>query len=96
MCRSIRTLAHFDPPATAEEVRAAALQFVRKLSGTTRPSRANAAAFDRAVDEMTAAAHRLIEALTTSAPPRTREGEAARARARGLRRAQATRVAPQG
>jgi len=86
MCRNIKTLANFEPPATPDEVRASALQFVRKLSGTTRPSRANAAAFERAVDEVSAAAHRLIDALTTPAPPRSREGEAARARARGLRR----------
>ena len=82
MCRSIKTLHNFDPPATAEEVRAAALQFVRKLSGSTRPSAANAAAFDRAVDEVAAAAGRLLDGLVTSAPPKSREEEAAKARAR--------------
>jgi hypothetical protein len=82
MCRNIRTLANFEPPATDDELRASALQFVRKLSGTTRPSRANAEAFDRAVDEVTAAAHRLIASLQTNAPPRTREEEAREARAR--------------
>ncbi len=82
MCRNIRTLANFEPPATDDELRASALQFVRKLSGTTRPSRANAEAFDRAVDEVTAAAQRLIASLTTTAPPRDREEEARKARAR--------------
>jgi len=86
MCRNIKTLANFDPPATADEIRASALQFVRKLSGTTRPARANEQAFDRAVTEVTAAAHRLIESLTTSAPARNREEEARKARERGLRR----------
>lgn len=86
MCRSIKTLANFEPPATDEEIRAAALQFVRKLSGTTRPSRANEAAFERAVDEVTAAATRLIASLTTNAPPRNREMEALRARERINRR----------
>lgn len=82
MCRNIKTLANFEPPATDDEVRASALQFVRKLSGTTRPSRANAEAFDRAVEEVAAAAHRLLDALTTHAPPRNREVEAEKARAR--------------
>ena len=82
MCRSIKPLANFEPPATDEEIRAAALQFVRKLSGTTRPSRANEAAFERAVDEVTVAATRLLSSLTTSAPPRNREAEALKARAR--------------
>jgi hypothetical protein len=82
MCRSIKTLHNFAPPATDEEIRASALQFVRKLSGSTRPSQANAAAFSRAVDEVTTAAHRLLDALVTSAPPRHREVEAAKARAR--------------
>jgi len=86
MCRNIRTLAHFAPPATPDEVRAAALQFVRKLSGTTRPSRANADAFDRAVDEVTVAAERLLAALVTSAPPRDRAEEARKARERSARR----------
>jgi hypothetical protein len=85
MCRNIKTLANFEPPATDDEVRASALQFVRKLSGTTRPSRANEAAFDRAVDEVTDAARRLIASLTTSAPPRDREAEARKARARFAR-----------
>jgi hypothetical protein len=86
MCRNIKTLANFEPPATDDEIRASALQFVRKLSGTTRPSRANEAAFNQAVDEVTDAAHRLITALKTSAPPRNREEEARRAQARTARR----------
>jgi hypothetical protein len=86
MCRNIRTLANFEPPATEEEIRASALQFVRKLSGTTRPSRANEAAFDRAVEEVTAAAARLIASLTTSAAPRSREEEARKARERARER----------
>lgn len=86
MCRNIKTLANFDPPATDEEIRASALQFVRKLSGTTRPSRANQAAFDRAVDDVTEAAQTLIHSLQTSAPPRDREEEERKARERSLRR----------
>jgi len=86
MCRNIKTLANFEPPATDDEIRASALQFVRKLSGTTRPSRANEVAFERAVDEVTAAAHRLIASLTTSAPPRDREVEARKARDRARER----------
>lgn len=86
MCRNIRTLANFDPPASEDEVRAAALQFVRKLSGTTRPSRRNEDAFNRAVDEVAVAASRLLESLETSAPPRDRDVEAARARERNRRR----------
>ena len=86
MCRNIRTLANFAPPATDAEVRDAALQFVRKLSGTTRPSRANAEAFDRAVDDVTAAAQRLLASLVTAAPPRDREEEARKARARSAAR----------
>ena len=86
MCRSIKTLANFEPPATDEEIRAAALQFVRKLSGTTRPSRANEAAFARAEDEVTQAAQRLIDALETSAAPRSREEELRKARERSARR----------
>jgi len=86
MCRNIKTLANFDPPATPEEIRASALQFVRKLSGTTQPSRANQAVFDAAVEEVAAAATRLISALTTSAPPRNREDEARKARERAARR----------
>jgi hypothetical protein len=86
MCRNIKTLANFAPPATDDEIRASALQFVRKLSGVTRPSRANEAVFELAVDEVTAAAHRLIDSLKTSAPPRNREDEAAKARERSRER----------
>ena len=86
MCRNIRTLANFAPPATDEEIRASALQFVRKLTGTARPSRANEAAFNEAVDDVTAAARRLIDALATSAPPRNREEEARKARERSRQR----------
>jgi hypothetical protein len=86
MCRNIRTLHNFEPQATEEEVRAAALQYVRKLSGTTRPSRANEAAFERAVDEVAAASSRLLAALVTNSPPRDREQEAARARERAAKR----------
>jgi hypothetical protein len=86
MCRNIRVLANFDPPATDDEIRASALQFVRKLSGTTRPSRTNEEAFNRAVEEVTAAAERLIASLSTTAPPRNREEEAQKARERSLRR----------
>jgi len=86
MCRNIKTLANFEPPATNDEIRASALQFVRKLSGATRPSRANEAAFNRAVDEVTAAAHRLIDSLQTSAPPRNREEEARKAQERAVKR----------
>ena len=86
MCRNIKTLANFAPPATHDEIRASALQFVRKLSGTTRPSRANEEAFDRAIEEVTAAAHRLIDSLKTSAPPRNREEEARKARERSRER----------
>jgi hypothetical protein len=82
MCRNIRTLHNFEPPATEEEIDAAALQYVRKVSGQTRPSRANEAAFARAVDEVAAATARLLEALVTNAAPRDREVEAAKARAR--------------
>ena len=82
MCRNIKILANFAPPATEEEIRASALQFVRKLSGANRPSRANEAAFNLAVEEVTAAAHRLIFSLTTSAPPRNREDEIRKARER--------------
>jgi hypothetical protein len=86
MCRNIRTLANFEPPATDDEVRAAALQFVRKVSGTTHPSRANQAAFDRAVDEVAASARRLIDSLEIRAPARDREEEARKARARSAER----------
>lgn len=86
MCRNIKVLANFAPPATDDEVRASALQFVRKLSGTTRPSKANEAAFNRAVDEVTAAARRLLDSLVINAPPRNREEEARKARERSRRR----------
>lgn len=86
MCRNIKTLANFAPPATDEEIRASALQFVRKLSGANRPSRANEVAFNSAVDEVTAAAHRLIHSLTTSTPPRNREEEARKAQERARER----------
>lgn len=86
MCRNIRTLHNFDPPATEDEVRASALQFVRKLSGSTHPSKANEAVFERAVDEVAEAARRLLDGLTTNAPPKNREEEAAKARARAAER----------
>jgi len=82
MCRNIKTLANFEPPASEAEIRASALQFVRKLSGASRPSRANELAFDRAVDEVTAAAGRLVQSLTSAAPPRNREEEARKAQLR--------------
>jgi len=82
MCRNIKTLANFEPPATNDEIRASALQFVRKLSGMNSPSRANEAAFNHAVDEVTACAHRLIFSINTAAPPRNREAEARKARER--------------
>lgn len=86
MCRNIKTLANFEPPASDGEIREAALQFVRKLSGTTNPSRANEPAFERAVDEVTEAAGRLIRSLATSAPPRNREEEARKAQERARQR----------
>ena len=86
MCRNIKTLANFEPPATSDEVRASALQFVRKLSGSTHPSRANEAAFNRAVDEVTASAERLIQSLQTKAPPRNREEEMRKAKERSQKR----------
>jgi hypothetical protein len=86
MCRNIRTLHNFDPPATDEEIRASALQYVRKVSGFNRPSQANAAAFERAVDAVTAISTELLEALVTAAPPKNREVEAAKRRARGAER----------
>jgi hypothetical protein len=86
MCRNIRTLANFDPPATEDEIHASALQFVRKLSGTARPSRANEAPFNTAVAEVSEAATRLIRSLSSAAPPRNREEEATKARERSLRR----------
>ena len=86
MCRNIKTLANFEPPATDDEIRASALQFVRKLSGTARPSRANEAAFNLAVEEVTDAAQRLIASIKTNAPPRNRDVEAQKARERSLKR----------
>lgn len=90
MCRNIRTLHNFQPPATEEEIRAAALQFVRKLCGFTRPARANEPAFNRAVDQVTKAAHELLDSLVTNAPPRDREAEARKARARAADRFRST------
>jgi hypothetical protein len=86
MCRNIRTLHNFEPPATAEEIRASALQYVRKISGSTKPSRANAEAFEQAVEEVTAASEKLLASLVTHAPPRNREVEAAKAKARAAER----------
>ena len=86
MCRNIKTLHNFKPPATAEEIRASSLQFVRKLSGFTKPSKANEAAFNHAVEQVSQAAHELLASLVTNAPPRDREVEAARARARTAER----------
>ena len=86
MCRNIHTLFNFEPPATEDEVRDASLQYVRKISGFTKPSQANAEAFERAVDEVASATQRLIESLVTSAPPKDREVEAERARARAAKR----------
>jgi len=86
MCRNIKTLANFAPPATDDEVRASALQFVRKLSGTTHPSHANEEAFNAAVEEVTIVARRLIDSLTTKAPPRNREEEAQKAKERSAKR----------
>ena len=86
MCRNIRTLHNFEPPATEDEVHAAALQYVRKISGSTKPSQANTAAFERAVEAVAAASRELLDALVTSAPPRDREVEAQRAKARSAAR----------
>jgi len=86
MCRNIRTLHNFEPPATDEEVREASLQYVRKISGSNKPSQANAEAFERAVDEVTLATRRLLDELVTSAPPKDREVEAAKRRARAAER----------
>jgi hypothetical protein len=86
MCRNIRTLHNFEPPAREDEVRAAALQYVRKISGSTKPSRANEAAFDRAVEAVTAVSAELLASLVTTAPPRDREVEAAKAKARAAER----------
>jgi hypothetical protein len=86
MCRNIRTLHNFEPPATEDEVRASALQYVRKISGSTKPSQANAEAFERAVDEVAAVTRTLLDALVTNAPPKDREVEAAKKRARAAER----------
>jgi len=86
MCRNIRPLHNFEPPATEDEVRAAALQYVRKISGSTQPSQANAAAFEHAVETVAAASDELLESLVTAAPPKDRETEAAKARARAQKR----------
>ena len=86
MCRNIKTLHNFKPPATDEEIRASAIQFVRKLSGFTKPSKANEDVFNQAVEEVTEAAHRLLDSLITTAPPRDREIEALKARARAAER----------
>ena len=86
MCRNIRTLHNFEPPATDAEIHASALQYVRKISGMNKPSAANAAAFDMAVQAITAITHELVDSLTTTAPPRNREIEAAKARERGAAR----------
>jgi hypothetical protein len=97
MCRNIRTLYHFEPPVTDEEIRAASLQFVRKVSGFTKPSIANQVPFDRAVDEVSTTVRRLLDALVTTAPAKNREIEVAKARARGrARRERLERVAEQG
>ena len=86
MCRNIRTLFNFDPPAREDEIRASALQFVRKLSGTARPSQANEAVFNQAVEDVTEAARRLVQSLTTTAPPKNREDEARKAKERARER----------
>jgi hypothetical protein len=86
MCRNIKVLANFEPPATDDEVRASSLQFVRKLSGTNKPSKANEEAFNQAVEDVTAAARRLVDSLVIHAPPRDREVEAQKARERSVRR----------
>jgi hypothetical protein len=86
MCRNIKTLHNFEPPATEQEIRAAAEQYVRKVSGSTKPSKANEAAFARAIDEVAATTSRLLASLVTTAPPRDREAEAAKARARAAQR----------
>ena len=86
MCRNIKNLFNFDPPVTDEEIRAASLQFVRKISGFNKPSKANESAFDSAIDEVASAASRLLQALETTAPPKNREEEAAKAKARAAER----------
>lgn len=92
MCRNIKTLHNFEPPATEEEIRASAIQFVRKLSGFTKPSKTNEAAFNRAVEKVTDTAQELLESLVTNSPPRDRETEAAKARARAAERFQTPAV----
>ena len=92
MCRNIKTLHNFEPPATEEEIRASAIQFVRKLSGFTKPSKTNEIAFNRAVEKVTEAAQELLESLSTNSPPRDRETEAAKARARAAERFQTPAV----
>jgi hypothetical protein len=94
MCRSIRTLHNFDPPATRDEIHASALQFVRKISGVARPSRQNQAAFDRAVEEVAAATRTLLDSLVTSAPPRNRDAVAAQAKVRATKRFGSARSGP--
>ncbi len=94
MCRNIKTLHNFKPPATGDEIRASALQFVRKLSGFTRPSKANQLAFDRAVDQVTGAARELLDSLVTNSPPRYRDVEAAKARARAADRFRSSGIGP--
>jgi hypothetical protein len=92
MCRAIKTLHNFSPPATVDEIRASSLQFVRKLSGFTKPSKANEAAFNRAVDDVAHAAHHLLDSLMTNAPPRDRAVEAMKARARSAKRFDSARL----
>jgi hypothetical protein len=94
MCRNIKTLHNFKPPATDEEVRASSLQFVRKLSGFTKPSKANELAFNRAIDQVAQAAHELLESLVTNSPPRDRSVEASKARARSANRFHSADVTP--
>jgi hypothetical protein len=94
MCRNIKTLHNFKPPATADEIRASSLQFVRKLSGFTKPSKTNEVAFNRAVDQVAQVAHELLHSLVTNAPPRDREVEASKARARTANRFHSSEVSP--
>ena len=94
MCRNIKTLHNFKPPATEEEVRASSLEFVRKLSGFTKPSNANEFAFNRAIDQVSQAAHELLRSLVTNAPPRDRETEASKARARTANRFRSSELSP--
>jgi hypothetical protein len=94
MCRNIKTLHNFKPPATAEEIRASSVQFVRKLSGFTKPSKTNEVAFNHAIEQVAKAAHELLDSLVTNAPPRDRETEAIKARARTASRFRQSEVAP--